>query len=121
MIMNTEFAFRLGFCEQLAARGVAPDEVSTALDAASPEKQAFELPIGRFASEAGSGYAKLFKSMGSVGFFGPAVLAGVAGYLFTKSRLVSGADITAKKDIMVAKELEEQRRMLSERRTGVQV
>ena len=119
--MNTELAFRLGFCERLASRGVAPDEVSAALDSVSTDKSAGSLPWGAFGREAGSGYAKLFKSIGSVGFFGPAILAGLAGYLFTRSRRVSDADLKAKKDIMVAKELEEQRRMLAERRAGVQV
>lgn len=119
--MNTELAFRLGFCERLAARGVAPDEISAALDSAVPEKSAFELPWKPFAGLAAKGYGNLVNSMGAVGLFGPAVLAGLAGYLFTKSRRVSDADLKAKKDIMVAKELEEQRRMLAERRTGVQV
>ena len=119
--MSTELAFRLGFCERLAARGVAPDEISAALDAATPEKSAFELPWKKFGDQVAGGYGKLFRSMGAVGLFGPAVLAGVAGYLFTRSRQVSDADLKAKKDIMVAKELEEQRRMLAERRTGVQV
>lgn len=86
-----------------------------------PEKSAFELPWKQFGDQVAGGYGKLFSSMGAVGLFGPAVLAGVAGYLFTRSRQVSDADLKAKKDIMVAKELEEQRRMLAERRTGVQV
>ena len=119
--MSTEHAFRLGFCEQLATRGVAPEEIGDALDSLATEKSAMELPWKAVGGEAASGYKKLFGSLTSVGFFGPAVLAGVAGYLFTKSRLVSDADMKAKKDIMVAKELEEQRRMLAERRTGVQV
>ena len=119
--MNTELAFRFGFCEQLAARGVSPDEISAALDAVETKQADFDLPWKDFGREAGSGYWKLTKAIGATTLFGPAILAGVAGYLFTRSKTVSDADLKAKKDIMVAKELEEQRRMLAERRTWVQV
>ena len=65
--------------------------------------------------------AEAITSMGAVGLFGPALLAGLAGYLATTSKRVSEPDLEAKKDIMVAKELEGQRRILSERKSGIQV
>lgn len=106
--MNTELYFRQGFVEKLAESGVSPERLSQALDNVSAEKSS------NVGSTLISGIGNLASGLGFTALFAPAVVAGIAGYLLNKSKRVSEADLKAKKDIMTIKELEEQRRLLSE-------
>jgi hypothetical protein len=115
--MNTELAFRLGFCEKLAASGVSPAEVGDALDALAAKSASNAAK--EFLTFAGKGGKKVFETLGAAGFFGPAILAGIAGHLSAKSKTVSPMDIEYKKKLMVVRELEDQRQYLEDRRQGI--
>lgn len=107
--MNTELYFRQGFVEKLAERGVSPERLSAALDSVSSIEKS-----STWYDRLISGTGNVLSGAGFTALFAPAVVAGIAGYLLNKSKRVSDADLEAKKDIMTVKELEEQRRLLSE-------
>ena len=110
--MNTELYFRQGFVEKLAERGVSPDRVSAALD--SLDDSSGLNKSSNIMSNIASGTGDFIRGLGFTGLFGPAIIAGIAGYMLNTSKRVSPADLQAKKDLMALKELEEQRRTLAE-------
>ena len=114
--MNTEMAYRVGFASELARRGVAPESVGAAL---RMRKAAADYP-GKDLVDAGIGGMKsLLRGGAWITAFSPAIAAGIVGYMMAQSKKVSPADLQAKKDIMLSRETEEQRRLLAERRVGV--
>ena len=123
--MNIELEFRRGFCEKLASRGVAPDDVSAALEKfANPGGDGGGSGDGKSLLSWLSGPLKvLSKGLGGVGkgtaftvFMMPALMAGIAGHYLAKSKKVSPADIKATSDTILIRELEEQNRLLAERK-----
>lgn len=127
--MNIELEFRRGFCEKLASRGVAPDDVSAALEKfANPGGDGGGSGDGKSLLSWLSGPLKgslglLGKGLGGVGkgtaftvFMMPALMAGIAGHYLAKSKKVSPADIKATSDTILIRELEEQNRLLAERK-----
>ncbi len=114
--MNIELEFRRGFCEKLASRGVAPDDVSAALEK-------FANPVSWLSGPLKDSLGLLVKGLGGVGkgtaftvFMMPALMAGIAGHYLAKSKKVSPADIKATSDTILIRELEEQNRLLAERK-----
>lgn len=123
--MNIELEFRRGFCEKLASRGVAPDDVSAALEKfANPGGDGGGSGDGKSLLSWLSGPLKVLgKGLGGVGkgtaftvFMMPALMAGIAGHYLAKSKKVSPADIKATSDTILIRELEEQNRLLAERK-----
>ena len=100
---------------KLAELGVSP----AVLGARLREKRALGETAKAFGGLVGDGAMALTKGTLWLKAFSPAVAAGIIGYMMAQSKRVSPADLKAKKDIMLAREIEEQRRLLGERRMGV--
>jgi len=117
--MNTlEIAFRQGFAERLASKGVSPGDVSDALDH-SFSKQAGWKDYSGFLKDTGKAVVGMEKAVIGAGLVGPAVLAGIAGYLIERGRGgATQADIDARNQTAVVRELESQKRKIEARRAG---
>jgi hypothetical protein len=107
--MNT-IEFRLGFAERLAERGIAP----STLGAAMMSKDAL-FGLSELGSAATSGAKMLMQGSTATYLLAPALIMGIAGYLAAKGDRVSKQDIAAKKELILARDMEESRRHLAER------
>ena len=114
--MNIENAVRDGFVERLALRGVSPDTLSVAIDRGAI-KLAGDGAVSEFGKALASGGAGVARGITAAVYTGPAIVAGILGYLMSQSQRVSAPDVEAKRRIIVTRELEEQRRRLAEART----
>lgn len=120
--MNTELAFRLGYAERLAERGVAPEALSDALEqrfymenVKAAETSAIKGKLFGLLPQAGKAMWDVSRGTFWLGAFAPAVLAGIVGYTLAGSKRVSKPDIAAQRDMMMIGEIEEQRRRLADR------
>lgn len=93
--MTTKHAFKIGFAEKLAELGVAPDQLSEAL-----EKVAQASPSGVLTKQLLEG----LKGLGGAALLAAPLAGAGIGYGMQRSQTVSKPDIQHVKDIAILKE-----------------
>jgi hypothetical protein len=117
-------AYKLGFAERLARRGITPDQVQ----AACVTKQADTVgSVAEAAGQAGSRGLDVLKSLAHLGLLVPPLVGGAIGYGLERSKVVSPADLQHVKDVALLRDYKaaitrlqkEQERERQRRNTGI--